>query len=238
MRSDHFMSRRQAIGSISLAALLGSTSLAQAQSTGLFWRIVARAPLYALVGVVAWKLLKDDKATAAPQTTSANAIEAAEQALRRREEEERLAAQRAAERPYAMRLAQQTGMDQATAEEIVRAIGVDPAKRIVEERLAVWPQRDTSDQRILDIALENRSSQPITGAMRIAIDDVASGAREFEYRYHGYLIQPNSTLHHAVPFRATFKRSGFKRVSLINQPRQVVASAVELFVLPGEIRRA
>ena len=235
MSSTILITRRRQLALLAGASILGPIAAARGQTAGVLLRLAPRLLGVGLLGWGLYELFKSDGSKAATPDAAAAKAEA-ERAEASRQAAEREAAQRAAEKPYADRLASFLGADPAWAQEVVHTYGPELTQKITDGKMAVWAQRDRTGLQVnrFDVVIQNNSPEAVAGGMRIAIADLTSGKREFDYRYRGYRVDPFKTLRYTVPFEAPFPQAGIKRIALLDQPAEVQAEPVDLLVAPLE----
>ncbi len=226
--SERGLTRREHIAMLSVTtavAVIGSAKTAEAQTQPSFLaRLIPRLFLWVGVAYVVSRAMSDRPER---NTAATSSSDTAGTTARQVDDATKLV--------LAQKVADKIGLDLQWGRYIVDTHGLEVGQKVIAGKIAVWPQHDTSGQRIVDLSLTNDTQDPKHGAMHIVIRDTATNQEEFNYVYRGYLVAPRSTLTYPVPFFAPFTRAGLKEFSLRNQGVLTTSSA-EVVVLPLNVR--
>jgi hypothetical protein len=136
-------------------------------------------------------------------------------------------------------LARRLGGDLALATQIVQLIGKEQTQRVIRGDLGLWAQRDHTGSGLnrLTAHMSNSSEKETPWQLRFAVDDVETNHREFEFKSYGYRIKPYASIDVDTPLKADIPKPGLKKVSVINQPPGISFAAIDVLVVPCEIRQ-
>jgi len=142
------------------------------------------------------------------------------------------------EDPLIAKIAERLLGDADLAAQVFATIGRERAEMFLAGKIGLWTQFNNPIlPNMLKVRLHNNSMETVWGAIEFAIDNYA-GKREFAFVDDGYKMEPHGTLETVIPLRIDFLTPGVKKVTIINQPREVICPACAMYVLPFTIQAA